>query len=425
MPRPLARLDDVMTARALLLVVGAWLAPSIASAIDCSGTSTGHVPLTDLGAGLYQGFAGGLYPGGANHRPASHDSAGVAIANAIVPLDTLGQPDPVNGRVVLVSIGMSNCTQEFSAFVPKAMSDPQRNPRLLVIDCAQGGQTASIVKDPSANFWTVVAQRLRARGSAPAQVQAVWIKEANAQPTTGFPAAANTLRDDLGGVVRTIHAKLPNVRLGYLTSRIYAGYATTTLNPEPYAYESGFSVKWLVEAQIAGEDSLNFDAASGPVEAPWMAWGPYLWADGLSPRADGFTWPCADFEADGTHPGPIAEGVVSDSLLAFFKADDTTRPWFVNTTTDAVAAPPARLALTVAPNPSHGMVAFAFVPGAAWSLSIVDAAGRRVADVARGAATPARVTWDGRDAFGRRVPPGVYWAKLTSEGRTVSARLVR
>ena len=35
--------------------------------------------------------------------------------------------------------------------------------------------------------------------------------------------------------------RYPNLRVAYLSSRIYAGYATTPLNPEPYAYESAFS----------------------------------------------------------------------------------------------------------------------------------------------------------------------------------------
>lgn len=37
-----------------------------------------------------------------------------------------------------------------------------------------------------------------------------------------------------------------------MSSRTYGGYATTELNPEPYAYQSGFSVKWLVQDQLEG-----------------------------------------------------------------------------------------------------------------------------------------------------------------------------
>src|SRR5438270_326094 len=38
--------------------------------------STGLVPLTDLGSGLYHGEMGGLYPGGRNTPPESHLNAG-------------------------------------------------------------------------------------------------------------------------------------------------------------------------------------------------------------------------------------------------------------------------------------------------------------------------------------------------------------
>src|SRR5213083_2372669 len=93
------------------------------------------------------------------------------IARAIVPLDTLGNPDPANGRIVLISIGMSNATQEFSTFVPLATSDPGRNPRLNVIDCAEGGQATQDIRTAGAPYWDTVAARLRAHGSAPLQAQ--------------------------------------------------------------------------------------------------------------------------------------------------------------------------------------------------------------------------------------------------------------
>src|SRR5206468_5538026 len=91
----------------LFLAMLAWTAPAFAGG-NCARESTGMVPLIDLGTGSYKGAEGGLYPDGSNHRPLDHNAAGVAIAQSISRLDTLGQPDPLHGRVVLISIGMSN-----------------------------------------------------------------------------------------------------------------------------------------------------------------------------------------------------------------------------------------------------------------------------------------------------------------------------
>src|SRR5262249_39590153 len=127
-----------------LLVAIACLAGRSAAASNCAVTSVGKAPLTDLATGLYQGFQGGLYPSGSTARPAAHESAGLAIASSIAPLDTFGTPSP-NGRVVLISIGMSNCTQEFSAFAPKAVADPMRRANVRPIDCALGGQASNLI----------------------------------------------------------------------------------------------------------------------------------------------------------------------------------------------------------------------------------------------------------------------------------------
>lgn len=86
---------------------------------------------------------------------------------------------------MFVSIGMSNCTQEFSTFIPKS----------------------------------------------------------NAGPTGGFAVNRDTLAAQFFRILQIIKQKRPNAKLCYMTSRIYAGYASSALNPEPYAYENGFAVK--------------------------------------------------------------------------------------------------------------------------------------------------------------------------------------
>ncbi len=405
------------------------LLAAAAHASNCDSTSKGFVPLTDLGAGLYHGFQGGLYLAGSNAPPPAHLAAGVAIANSIVPIDTSGNPAPT-GKIVFCSIGMSNCTQEYSTFVPKSNADPARNPYTRVIDCAVGGQSADRINVATAPYWDSVATRLRGHGSTPLQVQVVWIKEANAGPTGGFPASAQVLTDNLGAVVRLIHAKLPNVRIAYLTSRIYAGYASTTLNPEPYAYESGFAVRWLIEAQIGGADSLNYDPNLGTVEAPWLAWGPYLWADGTTPRSDGLTWECSDFAADGTHPATSARNKVADSLLAFVHRDPTATPWYLRSGVGSAPSPgpESGIAMTIAPNPATQSVEIAFAAprGERWRLQILDVAGRVVREIAAGEGDGGRKAsrWDGVGRDGARVVPGLYWARVTRGARSEGRRFV-
>jgi len=287
------------------------------------------MPLNDLGPGLYLDHQGGLYPDGLNVRPPEHEAAGLALTQSVEPLDSAGRPDPAGGKIVLLSIGMSNTTQEYSTFKRIADADRDKNPRLLIVDGAQGGQAASDIVDPNAMFWQVVDQRLSRAGATGQQVQAAWLKEAERRPTEPFPADAQRLRADLQRIVQILKSRFPNLKLVYLSSRIYAGYATTTLNPEPFAYQSGFAVKWLIEDQINGAPELNFDPVRGTVRAPWLAWGPYLWADGLNPRSDGLIWECSDFRDDGTHPSDSGRMKVARMLLDFFKTDSTTTPWFL------------------------------------------------------------------------------------------------
>jgi hypothetical protein len=397
------------------------LGGSSARASNCNGTSTGLVPLIDLGAGLYQGFPGGLYGNGSNARPAGHDAAGIAIASALGLLDTLGVPNP-GGRIVLISIGMSNATLEFSTFVPIANADPAKSARVQVIDCAEGGQATQDIRLSTAPYWEFVASRLRANGSSPLQAQVVWLKEARRNPTEPFPASAESLTNDLGRIVNLIHAKLPNVKLLYFTSRIYAGYASSTLNPEPYAYESGFAVKWLIDAQIAGVDSLEYDGTRGPVMASWLSWGPYLWADGLTPRSDGLTWSCGEFQSDGTHPATGAREKVADSLLAFFHHDATTRPWFLKQTA-SVPAPGSGVALAVRPNPARDVIEarFTVTAGRAWRLELLDASGRRLRELAHGVG--AGMEQVARWRVPRATAAGIYWLRLRDDQESLTRRI--
>ena len=292
-----------------------------------SRESTGMIPLTDLGKGTYRGEQGGLYPGGENVPPATHEKAGMRLARSIRPLDAEGRPSR-DGKVVMISIGMSNAEGESDAFLKRLKTESGINPKFIFVNCAESGQIAIFTSRADTDYWPAAEKLLAAAGITPQQVQVAWVLQANAAPLAPFPVDTKKLQSDLANTVRVMHAKYPNLKIVYLSSRIYAGYATFPLNPEPYAYESGFAVKWLIADQIAGHPDLNYDSARGRVEAPWLAWGPYLWADGLKARSDGLTYSRADVGLDGTHPTEQGAAKVAGLLLDFLRKDATARGWF-------------------------------------------------------------------------------------------------
>ena len=223
---------------------------------------------------------------------------------------------------------MSNTSQEFTTFKQLADIDPQKSSELVVVNGAQSGEDACAW----AHFdepWQVLEQRLEAKGLSPEQVQAAWVKQANALPAEPFPTEAKRLQGHLATIMNLLKERYPNVRVVYVSSRIYGGYAATPLSPEPYAYEGAFSVRWLIQDQINGDPDLNYDPGKGPVNAPPLLWGPYLWADDLNPRSDGLIWERGDLAEDGIHPSSSGEEKVARILLDFFKTDALARLWFL------------------------------------------------------------------------------------------------
>ena len=283
-------------------------ASSSRASADCSLTSTGLIPLTDMGTRRYRGARGGLYPAGRNTPSPKYMRKLQAASKRI---------RPINGKIVLLSIGMANATAEFSAFKRSSEHDPQVNENLVVVDGAQDGfDAAKIIKRPV--YWDNADARLAAEGVSASQVQVVWLKEAIAGEDRPFPRDAKALQKDLRQIVKTMRFRYPNLKLVYLSSRTYGGYAVTGLNPEPAAYDGGYAVRGVIQERM-----------SGKLKGPWLAWGPYLWTDGLAGRRDGLQWTCSDVEDDGTHPSKDGVQKVVTLLTTFFKTDTTAKRWYV------------------------------------------------------------------------------------------------
>jgi hypothetical protein len=299
---------------------------------NIAGTSTPMVPINDLGTGTYLGAEGGLYPNGSNQRPTDHDSAGIAIAQSIQPLDANGNPDP-NGKYAFMSIGESATFNSFTQFQIDIAADQARNSHLVIIPGAQPRTTAAMYADPNNAVWNPIFQYfLPQNGITANQVVAAWVDVVDGSPTGTFPTDMTKYQGELEAIAQNLHTKFPNLQLAYFTSKNYDGYSNgiSTIYPEPYGYESGFAVKDAIQDQLNGLASLNFDSTKGPVMAPWMAWGPYDWTNGLIARSDGLVLTCSDVTNDGIHPTlPAGREKESNELLNFLKTDTTTAPWFL------------------------------------------------------------------------------------------------
>ena len=359
----------------------------------CTGTPIPpNTPLNDLGQGTYfppnhapstTPVQGGLYSGGYNQRPPAHEATGIDIAeHDIVPRDMDGNEDS-DGAIVMISIGMCNTTKEFGGalgigrkygFVGRTMGDPSvtpspnwRNPKLVVIDCAQSGQdaeawannsappatpTPSCTPSPGAsctpNPWLECLRRLEEAPSpgpySMRQVQVVWLKEALADPEASpygvWPKHVNDLKDRLKTILGHLADSaygFDNLKLVFLSPRTRAWTTNGqgfTHSPEPDAYETGFADKWVIQEQ--GQHAAW----------PWLSWGPYLWTDGMNARSDGLTWPCNYVTKDCVHPTVDGVTKVVDQLLAFFKTDPVATPWFLKTPDDPEDRP------TFSPSPT-------------------------------------------------------------------------
>jgi hypothetical protein len=280
-------------------------------------------PLTDMTAeDKYEGEDGGLYGQGSNEPPeALKKSADAALAQ-IKPLDAEGKASD-SGKVVFISISMSNATQEFSFFKGIADSDKRKSDKLTIVDCAQGGQTMAAWAPPEGKNWDEAMNRLQRAEVSPQQVQVAWIKLANAGPSGSKQEHLDKLEADTIQVLHNAKKRFPNLRIAYLGSRIYAGYASSGLNPEPYAYEGAFAVRHLIQKQISGNEEL------ATAKSPLLLWGPYLWADGEKGRKlDDLKYTREDFGPDGTHPSNSGREKVAKQLLEFLATNPLAKGWF-------------------------------------------------------------------------------------------------
>lgn len=277
------------------------------------------IPLIDMkNTDIYKGQQGGLYGNGSNEIPSSH----------FISLETkINEIKPIDGKIGLLSIGMSNTAYEFKYFMRLVQNDQSKSEFLYLCNGAQGGVTADAWADSTSRAWTVLEQRLSQKRLTYDQVQIIWLKTAHRQPKISMPDSnsdAAQLERDITSIIKILKEKFVNLKVIYLSSRIYAGYATSDLNPEPFAYESGFAVRNVILEQINGNRSLDLNTT------PVLVWGPYLWTNGENKNSTGLNWSKSDYDPkDFTHPGR-GTGIekVGRILYEFFSTDALAKKFY-------------------------------------------------------------------------------------------------
>jgi hypothetical protein len=328
-----------MRYRILFMLVLLHLSILTNAQLDCDNSTVGFIPLNDLGTGEFMDYEGGLYPDGSNEMPLSHLIKGTIIGNGIRPLDTAGKVDWTNGIILMAGFGASTAGSTFNTLKSTFNNADSVNGCLELIPLTFGGKgLESMVPGGSFTYWNLLEDSILApTGFSPEQVQIGWIKSASKDDSINeFPLQADSIYSKYIRAVQRMKVVFPNLKILYVTSHAYGGYAgelsdNVKLVGEPAAYYGGFSVKWLIESQINGDPRLRFEGGNPP--APWLAWAPYYWADGIQPRSDGLTWECSDYEEDGggfhhSESGKIKE---TDMLFDFLYNQESAATWFRST----------------------------------------------------------------------------------------------
>jgi hypothetical protein len=215
--------------------------------------------------------------------------------------------------------------------------------------------------------------------------------------------------------------------IGDFTTRVYAEedvsdavfVMVAVLAEEVPAYQGSFSyLPYHAKLFLTGALGEPFSIARGETAAVRKTFTPdpaWEYADmGV------VSWVQVD---GGVNPSPSPDVPIKHEVL---------QAAYVGAATAGVtdSAGPSRIALLPpSPNPTRGptKLAFSTRARAAVTLAVYDVAGRRLSVLFDGIAEPGdhEVGWDGRDAAGRPVSSGIYFAGLSSDGTgAVTRKLV-
>ena len=345
----------------ILSLLSIALLPAVQAQLNCDADATGLISLVDLKEDTYRGLQGGLYPKGSNFMPVDHKNDGINVARTIKPLDSLGNVDWENGKIVFLGMGASVAGNPWNNFMNLTKDDPELNPCMQMINGCVGSKGLNIMVDLEENskYWYEdVIPRIENKDATQYQVQAIWIKHAyKHQGDILWPDFPDSIVDFYEQLIPILMDTFPNLKLMFLSGFTYGGYADSTYNfykvvVEPGSYWTNWAVKWLIEKQLDNAPNLKYKGAGR--NAPWMAWGPHVWADGERANEwDGLQWFCeTDYGPEGGGYHLSYGGVTKEAnmLIDWAKSHPVTKKWFLDGPKWNSCDPTGRLANGEAPD---------------------------------------------------------------------------
>lgn len=320
----------------------AFSMPAIAQLeLDCSHDSTGLIPLTDFGYSYYGPFRGGLYPGFMNEMPETHLNKGKALSNSMVPLDGEGNVDWETGNILMIGMGGSTASNAFNSMTDTLNTWDYEgvNPCMKLKGLFYGGKDLQdMINTTDPFYWNYLQDKLDARGDTWDNIQIVWMQTHSELPTYDSIAFVKTLVSQYITLLQRMQDSMANVKQVFFTGFHYTGYTHPShelynVLSEPKAYWGNIAIKILIERQIAGDPELAFEGPNKKV--PYIAWGPYWWADGENPRAsDGLTWSCSEYRDDDTgggfHLEDSGKGKEALMFIDFLATNEVTSKWYLD-----------------------------------------------------------------------------------------------
>lgn len=410
--------------------------------LDCDNDSLGALPFPDLGTGYYMGFQGGLFPGGSANDPNPHQQNGKNISKAIKPLNSLGLVDYVNGEVTLVGIGPSLASDAYNEWkeTQNDLGWPGTNHCLNVKGNFIGGKSVVDMLDIDGPYWASFLTGLASKNIQPGQVQVAWMLLMSSTDTMDVNFYVDTVSEQYIQILHNLMTICPNLQEVFISGTHYTGYTAPEHKRynyiiEPYGYWSNLVVKNVITLQINNDPRLVYSGLGK--NAPFITWGPYFWADGVTPRGtDGLSWPCDNFRDDtiggGFHLKDEYKYKEGDLLDAFFNNNAIAKIWYKNaaawsacgagrmTGDDDAGAPEEPL--TVYPSPASERISVPVINGltGTTALTIYNSAGIAVYHEYFDAKTELVRTLNIH-----ALPPGIYLVQMNDSENRYSGRFVK